>query len=190
MSGESARVESIDALRHFRIALVKFIEAAYVALSDAESEVRQRQNWLENEQYTHWQGQIKKRTLAVERAREAVRMKKVSKDSAGRTPSAVDEEKILARCLVALEEAELKFANTRKYARVLTKETEVYKGTVQRFATTVQVDMPAAVAALDRLIASLEEYVALNAADTIPAAPSSLPGGPVEAPPEAPKEET
>lgn len=160
---EAARVESIDALKQFRIALFKFVDAANSSLNDAEAEMRQMLNWLENEQYTHWQGQIKKRAFVVERCREAVRVKKIFKDSAGRTPAAIDEEKALRLATMQLEEAETKFANTKKYARVLLKEIETYKGTVQRCVTTIQADMPAAAASLDRAIASLEGYVSLQA---------------------------
>ena len=46
---DGARVESIDALRHMRIALFKFAESTSTALSDAESEMRQMLNWLEND---------------------------------------------------------------------------------------------------------------------------------------------
>lgn len=181
---EAARVESIDALKHFRIALFKFIESANASLNNGESELRQMQNWLENEQYSHWKGQIHKRHTQVERCKEAIRMKRIFKDAAGRTPNAIDEEKALRIAMVQMEEAEAKFANTKKYSRVLTKEIEVYKGAAQRFATTVQVDLPSAVAMLDQMLASLEAYVSLNAADLQQALPSSTSSAPVELPPE------
>jgi|SRR5882672_965953 len=78
-----ARVESIEALKMFRRAVIKFIEAANVALGDAESEMQRRLNWLENEQDSYWQGQIRKRQEDVSKARDAVRQKKIFKDFAG-----------------------------------------------------------------------------------------------------------
>ena len=71
---EGARVESIDALKHFRVALFKFQEAANAALADAEGDLSSTLNWLENEQYMFWQNQIRKRHELLERAKEAVRM--------------------------------------------------------------------------------------------------------------------
>jgi hypothetical protein len=177
---EGARVESIDALKHFRIALLKFQESANVALGDAESDLHSTMNWLENEQYMHWQGQIRKRHDIVERCKEAVRMKKVFKDSSGRTPSAVEEEKALLVAQRRLEEAHTKFANVKKYTRVLQKETESYKGSVQRLASTVQSNIPVAVAMLDQMVQTLEQYVMLSASDIQMNAP---PGTEPEAPP-------
>ena len=159
-----ARVESIEALKMFRRALIKFVEAAMVALGDAESEMQRRLNWLENEQDSHWQGQIRKRQEEVSKARDAVRQKKLFKDFAGRTPSADQEEKALRIAQARLQEAELNLAAVRKYAKKLPREIEVYKGTAQRFATTVQTDLPTAAGKLDAMIRKLEEYAALGPA--------------------------
>src|SRR5947207_6435983 len=103
-----ARVESIEALKMFRRAVIRFVEAANVAMGDAESEMQRRLNWLENEQDSHWQGQIRKRQEEVSKCRDAVRQKKLFKDFAGRTPSADQEEKALRIALARLEEADRK----------------------------------------------------------------------------------
>lgn len=154
-----ARVDSFDALNLFRAALWKFQEAATIALGDAESELHRIQMWLETEQQSFWQGQIRKRQEIVSRCKEAVRMKKVFKDSSGRQQSAVDEEKALQLAMRRLEEAEQKLAYTRKWARVLQKEIEMYKGGVARFATDVQGEIPAAAAHLEKLLTKLDAYV-------------------------------
>ena len=166
-----AHVESIEALKMFRRAIIKFAEAATVALGDAESEMQRRLNWLENEQDSHWQGQIRKRQEEVSKCRDAVRQKKLFKDFAGRTPSADQEEKALRMALARLEEVERKLAAVRKYAKKLPREIEVYKGSVQRFATTVQSDLPTAAGKLDAMIRKLEEYAAIG-----PAAAASVAG--------------
>src|SRR5262245_48342280 len=140
---DAAHVESIDALKHFKIALIKFMEAAHVALGDAEGEVQRMLTWLEIEQEPYWKNQIRKLTETVSRCKDAVRQKKLFKDSSGRTPSAIDEEKALHVAQRRLEEAEQKSIATRKWARQLQKEFLVYKGDVQRLATNVQIDLPA-----------------------------------------------
>jgi hypothetical protein len=172
---ESAHIESIDALRHFRVALIKFAESAMSALGDAESDMINRLRWLENEQLSFWQLQIRRRHDELERAKEALRMKRLFRDSAGRTPHAVEEEKAVRLAQVRLEEAELKLANVKKYARILQKEIEVYKGLVQRLATTLQSEMPVAAAMLDGFVMTLENYIMLAPADQQPQAPRSSP---------------
>jgi len=157
---ETARVESIDALKAFKRALFKFAEGASVALGDAESEVHRAQIWLDTEQKSYWAGQIRTRHEAVARAKEAVRMKKLYKDASGSKQSAVDEEKALAVAQRKLEEAERKALATKRYAAELQKAYHMYKGAVQRFTTVVEVDVPTACHKLEAMIALLEAYVA------------------------------
>lgn len=159
---ESARVDSIDALAAFRTALLKFQESAVVALGDAEGEMHRMQVWVENEQSAWWQTQIRKRQEIVVRAKEAVRMKKLFKDSSGRQQSAVDEEKALQIALKRLAEAEEKLLSVKKWTRALQKEIELYKGGVQRFATSVHSDIPVATAHLSALMNKLDAYVSLT----------------------------
>lgn len=173
--GESANISSIDSLKAFRIALIKFQEAALVALAEGEGDLTGTLHWLETEQYPYWNGQIRKRHEAHERAKEALRMKQLFKDSSGRIPSAVEEQKAVQKARNALEEANEKLANVKKYGRVLVRELQTYKGSVQRFATTVVSDLPVAAAQLGQLVNTLEEYASLAPADTqqISAAPSN-----------------
>jgi hypothetical protein len=160
---ESARVESIEALQRFRAALSKFAETANVALADADGEVRRVMSWLEGEQDAHWRGEMRKRTEQVSRAMDAVRQKKLYKDSTGRQQSAVDEEKALAVAKRRLAEAEQKLANVRRYRGMLRKEMDQYKGSVQRLANAVQHDVPVAMGKLERMVVMLDAYVSLKA---------------------------
>jgi hypothetical protein len=178
-----ANVDSIDALKHFRIALFKFQETANAALADVEGDLHKTQSWLDNEQQSYWQSQIRKRHEILERAKEALRMKKLFKDSSGRTPSAVDEEKAVRVAQVRIEEAQAKFAACKKYSRVLQHEVQNYHGNVQRFATLLQADIPAAAAALDSMTAMLEQYVTLAPGDLASNVPPSTESGPTEAAP-------
>lgn len=168
------RVDSVDALRSFRTALVKFAETMNVALGDVESELRRTSVWLETEQLTHWQSQVRMRTEAVAKAKDAVRAKKLYKDSTGRVQSAIDEEKALSVAQRRLAEAEQKLENTRKWGRRLQRELHVYKGGVGRFATALSADVPNAIAKLEKLAGSLDRYVAVSAASTAEA-PADMP---------------
>src|SRR5258706_3585248 len=158
-----ARVDSIEALKHFRIALWKFAETANVALGDAEGELQRTVKGLQGEQQQFWQTQIRKRHETVTRCQDAVRQKKLFKDSTGRPQSAVDEEKALAIAKKRLEEAEQKLVNTKRHSAKLQRELHLYKGGVQRFQTAVSADIPTAVASLDKMVQSLEADVSLMA---------------------------
>jgi hypothetical protein len=167
MSDKVAKVEDLDAIKSLKRAIWKFAEAANVALGDAESEMNRALLWLEGEQRSYWEGQVRKRHDLVERAKEAVRMKKIYKDSTGRQQSAVDEEKALKVAQRRLEEAEQKVIAVKKHTAKLRKETLLYKGHVQRFATAVQNDLPMASAQLDGLLDRLQKYVALDVPEAV-----------------------
>ncbi len=158
-----AKVDSVDALKAFRIALIKFAEVCSTALVDAEGEMHRVMGWLERDQANYWQSQLRKRAEYVTRCKEAVRMKKLFKGPDGRPASAVDEEKALAVALKRFAEGEQKAKAVTAYSRKLPKEILMYKGQVQRFSTSLQSEVPFAASTLGQLITTLEAYVALSA---------------------------
>ena len=101
----SAKVEDINALKAFRVALVKFAEAANVALADADSDGRRMQGWIERDQSSLWQTQIRKRTELLSRAEEALRMKQNFKQADGSYPNPFEEQKAVMLAKRRLVEA-------------------------------------------------------------------------------------
>src|SRR5687768_2916475 len=162
-----ARVDSLEALKYFKIALVKFGQSISVALDDADSEVSRTLNWLEGEAQSYWQQQIRKRHDVLEKAKEALRMKQLYKDASGRTPSAVDEMKAVQVARKRLDDATAKLAITKTNARKMAREQMIYKGQVQRGYSAAAHDVPSAAAFLNNILIKLEQYVGL-------AAPSSV----------------
>jgi hypothetical protein len=161
MSGY-ARIESVDALRSFRSAMVKFTENARVALGDAEGEISRMLVWLETEANTYWSSQIRKRHDWVEKCKEAVRQKKLFKSPTGNTQSAVEEEKALRVAIKREEEAVEKLKNVRRYVPRLQKEISIYRGGVQRLSTALSADIPLAIGRLDKMVQALDAYAALS----------------------------
>ena len=121
--------------------------------------------WVESEQDAYWRGQIRKAEETVSRCKEAVRMKTVFKDASGRQQSAVDEQKALQIALKRLAETQSKLVVVRRWVRQLQKEIELYKGGVQRFATSLHSEIPSAAAHLESLSAKLDAYLSVQATD-------------------------
>lgn len=161
---EQVKVEDLEIFSQFRAAVVKFAQAAELSLSNADAQVSRTHSWLENEQTSYWQSQLRKRTEAATQARDAVRQKKLYKDSSGRQQTAVEEEKILKRCIAALEEAQNKLVAIRKSIPRLEKEAGLYRGGVSALGRNLTGEIPKAVALLDRLQARLFEYVQMESA--------------------------
>ena len=160
-----ARIENIEALKVFKLSLLKFAEIVNAALSDAEADASGTLRWLEMEQKVHWTNTVRKCQELVARCDEALRHKKIFKDASGRTPSAVDEEKALAKAKRMLEHAEERLANVKRHIPRLSREILLFKGQIQRLSTFVCGDIPTAAAKLDKMVDALDAYVNLAPAD-------------------------
>lgn len=191
-----AHVDSIDALKELRTALWKFVEASNQSVSEAEADLQRTLNWLEHDARSYWVNQIARRKQAVMEARQARSAKKAFRRHDGSRPSAIEEEKALARAQQRLEEAESKVERVRQCALLLQREGHQYRGLMQRFIALLQVEVPTAAGYLDGLIRSLEGYAHGEAASTAgpdiasgPAAPSMARAEPgEESKPESKKE--
>lgn len=159
---EQVKVDDLEIFGRFRVAMIKFAQAASEAISSADSEISRTHSWLETEQRTFWEGQLRKRTEAVAKAREAVRQKKLYKDSSGRTPSAVEEEKILAKCIAAVTHAEERLLSVKRWLPRLERAAGMYRSGVAGLSKTVSDDVPKGIALLDRLAESLQQYLQIE----------------------------
>ncbi len=157
---ETARVDSIEALKTFRASFLKFAESVRGGLGSAEFDIHRADQWLKQEQRAYWKGMIRKRTELVTRAKSALNQKKLYKSPMGGEQSCIEEEKALAVAKKRLEEAEEKAEAVRKWTQKLEQESFLFKGQVQAIARSLDVDVPNAAALLDRLLSSLEAYAA------------------------------
>lgn len=158
----SANVQ-LDALRDFRVALVKFMETAGISLADADSDIVRTLNWLELEQVPHWTTQIRRREELVMRCKDAVRQKLLYKDPAGGRSSAVDEQKALKKAEAMLVEAQEKFTASKQYVRRIQKQQMEYKGQTQKLGLALTGNLAATVAKLQNLQNMVAEYAKLDA---------------------------
>jgi len=158
---QGANVEDLDIFRSMKLGLVKFRSMVETALINADSQSSRVMHWLEGEQLSFWSTQIRKRQEHITRCREAVRAKTMFKDSTGRTPSAFEEEKALRAALIALEVAEMKLAATKRAIPQLQKELETYRGAAQAIGTAMVSEVPKALAMLERLSLTLQDYINL-----------------------------
>ncbi|MHC4210698.1 MAG: hypothetical protein ACYSWT_13405 [Planctomycetota bacterium] len=69
----------------------------------------------------------------------------------------------MERAEAAVQEAETKLANTKRWKRLLEREAILYKGECQRLARALEAECPQALSRLDKMIDALERYVKLPA---------------------------
>lgn len=65
-----AKVTSTEALESFRASLVVFLAKARKSLDDAGDGVRRTRQWLQHDQRTHWEGELRRRAKQLEQAQQ------------------------------------------------------------------------------------------------------------------------
>ncbi|MDR3635678.1 MAG: hypothetical protein P4L84_17885 [Isosphaeraceae bacterium] len=164
-----ASVQSVDALKEFRVALALFADDVLGALGGVEMEAKRTAQWLQHDRRTYWQDQIKRRREAVSQAQAEVFRRKLQK-TADNTPAMSEQKEVLRRAEASLHEAELRAAQVKKWEPALQHAILEYHGSIRRIKDLASGDVPRAVFALERMIDALEAYFRV--------APPSGAGGP------------
>ena len=163
---EGARIYSVDALSMFRAAMIKFAEGSNVALTAADGDVDRVLGWLERDQTVYWQSEVRKRHAYRIACEDAVRQKRLYKNVDGTAKSVVDEQKELQKAKQKEDEALQKQVMVKRAIVALRKESMLYKGRVQRLATALQSDIPAAVRNLDGMLDHIANYLSVQTVGT------------------------
>lgn len=155
----SANVRSVEALKRFRGALLRFCETASRSLGEADSEITRAVDWVEQTQGSHWRREIKTRTEDIASARTAVFRRE--NRSLSETPGATEERKNLTTARVRLRDAEERTRTVKTWSRRLREEADRYHARVERLSSAVHTELPEAAVRLTRMIESLEAYLAI-----------------------------
>ena len=165
-----ASVSSIGVLKKFRASLGTFAKVASGALDETSGDIRRTSTWLCNDQYGYWKKQLQTRNGQFVQAKLALNRKEVfDRAISGSASSCVDEKKALQKAEKRLREAEHKFGRVRAWSQRIEKEVSDYRATVQGLARAIEVDIPNSRAKLDKMIDSLEAYIALAPPETLTA---------------------
>jgi hypothetical protein len=157
-----AKVSSFAMLRRFRASLMTFASVAAGALDEAGRDLEGTLLWLQGDQYRYWKNQVRACTERYVRAKLALKQREVlDRALAGTRSSCVDERKAVAAAQRRLREAEHKLQQVKLWNRQLEKESLDFRGAAQRLTSAAETDIPNACARLDKMLDSLEAYVAL-----------------------------
>jgi len=157
-----ARVNSVVLLKSLKASLATFSDAAAVALDEVSTDVQRTLAWLNEDRKRYWSNQVHVCAERVTQAKLALKQKNVlDRALSGTTSSAVEERKALAIAERRLREAQAKHARTRSWIQQIDKLQSDYRGGVQGLVGAIDADIPNAMARLEKMIDSLEAYVAL-----------------------------
>ncbi len=169
-----AHVTSVEAIEEFRSSLVVYASKARPTLEEVSDEALRTRLWLENEQRTRWEAEVRRRTRTLEQAQQALFSAGISN-----LRDASDAEKMaVQRARRALEEAEAKLKRVKQWAREFENRAEPLTRQLDKLHTFLSNDLVKAAAHLANVIKALDAY-----ADV---APPDMEGAPAPPPSDGP----
>lgn len=153
-----AQVTSLDALDAFRSHLIVYLSKARPALEEVTADVMRARLWLENEQRTYWENQVRRRHKELEQAQEALFSSKISnlqKETAA-------EQQAFHRARRALDEAEDKLRTVKKWNREFDGRVQPLLKQTEKLHTVLSNDLPKAIAYLANAMNTLAAYAELH----------------------------
>jgi hypothetical protein len=166
---QQARVSSVEALDFFRSHLIVYLSQARPALEEVSADALRVRLWLENEQRTHWENQLRRRTKELEQAQQALFSARLGML---RHENAADQLAV-HRAKHAVEEAETKLRVLKKWAREFEGRVQPLVKQIEKLHTVLTNDMAQAVASLAQAINTLAAYAEIKPAAASAPAPST-----------------
>jgi hypothetical protein len=158
----SANVQSIQTLRDFKVAMITFGEDARNALSGVEMDLRKMRDFLERDQLGYWQMQIKRRNEEVMQARADLHRRKISQQGSDAVSDS-EQKEALREATKRLRIAEDKVALIKRLIPQLHHAIAEYHSHSQPLGDHISGGFEKSLSVLERMILSLEAYVATTA---------------------------
>jgi len=166
---EQARVTSLEALQTFRSNLIVYLGQARPLLEEVSASVLRTHLWLENEQRTHWENQIRRRTKELQQTQQALFSVKLG--SLSHEMSA--EQLAVHKAKRILEESESKLKTVKKWDREYDGRSQPLVKQMEKLHTVLSVDMVQAVAYLTQAINTLAAYAEVKAPGAVAGTPGT-----------------
>jgi hypothetical protein len=159
---QAARVRSTDSIREFRASLLEFSHDLRDALSSVDLETRRALEWILERQPAYWQHQVRVGHDRVLAAKNDLHRCRSSPLPGGGVPSCMEERKALERAQRRLAYAEEKVLKVRQWGHTSQQEITEYAGRANQLVAVLDGDLPRAVEFLNRVLSSLESYLAVG----------------------------
>jgi len=162
---EQAKVTSVDALESFRASLIVFLSDAHRCLDEVGDEVRRTRHWVQTDQRTFWEGELRRRGKILEAAETEFFGARLS---SMREPSA-QQRLAVHRAKAAVAEAEEKLRNIKAWNRNYDGATDPLLKRLNGLRQFLDFDLPKGVSFLTQAQRTLEDYTERAAPPPAPA---------------------
>ena len=155
---QRAIVTSVDALEAFRATLILYVSKARPTLEEVSAEVLRTRVWLENEQRTYWENQLRMRTRVLEQAQQALfgaRLSNLRDESAA-------EVMAVHRAKRARDDAEAKLKTVKHWNREFDGRVQPLVKQMEKLHTILANDLTQAVVYLAQAVRTLDAYAGIK----------------------------
>jgi hypothetical protein len=153
--GTQARVSSIEALESFRAALILFVGKGRRSLDDVGDEVRRTRQWLQFEQRTYWQGELRRRTKALQQAQQELSS---ARFSGHQESAAMARQATVNRAQRALAEVEDKLKKVKGWSQNFDHAVDPVYKRIGGLQHVLDHDLPKAIIYLASVQRTLADY--------------------------------
>jgi len=157
----NANVQSLDALRDVRLALILFQERAVSAMGSLRTKIDRTRAWIEQDRPLYWRDQERRAYDGVASARvayETCRLKTVG----GRHSECIEEKVALQRAKGRLEYCQQKVDIVRRAAIEVGQQSDDFRGRSGPLQRMLDEDIPNMLAMLSRMIDAIEAYATVG----------------------------
>jgi len=158
-----ARVTSTDAIESFRASMIVFLAKSRRAIDDVSDDVRRTRGWLQHDQRTHWENEVRRRTKALEQAQAELMSARLARNS---ETAMQDRQLAVNRAQRAITEAEEKIRNVKKWTQAYDSHVDPFVKRLENLCHFLEQDMPKGVAYLSNVQRILEAYAETPASVT------------------------
>jgi hypothetical protein len=153
MTGQ-AQITSVEAIESFRAKLIVFLGHARPVLDEAANELSRTRLWLQNDQRTFWEHELRLRGRRLEEANQELFNAKLSQfhESTALHLMAVQ------RTQRVVQEAEARLGVLRRWDRELENRAAPLMKQMEQLQGFLATDMTRAVAYLDQALKALDAY--------------------------------
>ena len=157
MAGQ-AEVRSIDTLSFVKAALATFGYECGQALSEVELEGRRGVEWITVDQAGYWKAEVRRRGEKVNEAMKDLEKCRTFKSTGDGPPACTEEKKNLEKARRRLQVAEEKAEAVRHWTPIVQQQFRETGVRLVHFREVLDVDVPKAMALVERMLKALEAY--------------------------------
>ena len=166
-----ANVHSLEAIREFRGALIRFGEQSTDSLDSIHAQIHRFVDWLQHDRRTYWQQQVRRGYDQIAEARKNLHQCQM-RTVGDHRPACIEEKQVLEQAKRRLELAQHKVKLVGRWQRTVDEEINEFRGRCGQLDHLLEHDLPHMRGLLDRILESLEGYVAVQAPE-LPAVETS-----------------